>query len=457
MKLLTRSTSKRIKVPRSLGGTQVELGGMQVEKSNVITLPVSGSEKSERRLSVEASQPKIEKLSQAGRYYVTPARRVHVRIPSMLHVRVSPNGVKSWAISVRIMNPRTGKRGTRRDITLGRFPAMPLADAIERGHRLWAQADEGIDPRAGHAHYQAASAVVPCVGDLLDTFAEHAAQRSAAEMARSIRSGLPHILPTSAALIGREDVVPVLKRIGRDGKRPTVVRLRSYIASFLKWVEQEHEYGLEEWVAGYKPSAPKGKRARYLTLEEARRVLVASEELSSYWRNLVHILMLTGLRRDEAAEAQWSEIDWASAEWTIPAERMKGKVAHTVPLTPEMVEILQAQKAWQKAADPVKHPTLRKTRYIFTSTGAAPVSGFSKMMGRLRRLAKLDENWTLHDFRRTLVTCMTEDMDMDADLGDRILAHKRGGIEGVYNKATRLNTRREMHERWAAEVLCART
>lgn len=428
-----------------------------MEKSKIITQPVAGPDKSERKLSVEASQPKIEKLSQAGRYYVTPALRVHVRIPSMLHVRVSAKGVKSWAISIRIRNTRTGKRGTRRDITLGRFPAMPLADAIGRGHSLWAKADEGIDPRAGHAHYQAASAVVPSVGDLLDTFRANATQRSAAEMARSIRSNLPHILPTSAALIGREDVVPVLKRIGREGKRPTVVRLRSYIASFLKWVEQEYEYGLEDWVADYKPSASKGKRARYLTLDEAHRVLSAADGLSVYWRNLVHILMLTGLRRDEAAKAQWSEIDWKRAEWTIPAERMKGKVPHTVPLTSEMVSILQAQQAWQKAADPMKYPALRKTRYIFSSAGAAPVSGFSKMMGKLRALAAIEEHWAMHDFRRTLATLLVEDMEVDADLADRILAHARGGVEGVYNKATRLNARRDAHQRWAAALLGNRT
>lgn len=424
-----------------------------MESSNVVRLSVGGKQKGERRNEVEASMPKIERLARPGRYYVIPAQRIHTRIPPMLHVRVSAKGLKAWAVSVRVKNQKTGKRDARRDITLGRFPALSLGDAIEQAQRLWEQADSGDDPKAGEVYYRAAAATVPSVETLLETFEKKAPQRSRVEMVRSIRFGLQHILPTSAALIGPNDVVPALKSIGQAGHKPTAVRLRSYIASFQKWVAQEYDYGLEDWVAGYEPTATKGIRERHLSWDEVSAVLAAADKQAPYWRNLVHMLMLSGLRLREAANAEWSEIDWDKAEWKIPAARMKGKKAHSVPLVPEMVAVLEAQREWQKKADPERYPDMRRTAYIFTSTGLSPVSGFSKALQKLRHLASLEEPWVYHDFRRTLSTLMVEDLSVDADLVERILAHSRRGIEGVYNKATRLNDRRHAHQKWAEALM----
>ena len=423
--------------------------------ANVVKLPVGNlvrKERGERRLSVEASTPQIERLIEPGKYYLNPAKRVHRTIPSMLHVRVSPKGAKAWAISLRVKHAKTGKRTVRRDITLGRFPAMPVADAIEQGQHLWLHANKGIDPVAAQDQYRRLEAEVPTVEVLLDDFAKHAPQRSASDMSKVIKHNLPNILPTSAGLIGREDVVPVLKRIGREGRKPSTVRLRSYIASFQRWVATKYEYGLDDWVADYKPTAPRGKRDRVLNWDEIGAVMSAADGLSIYWKGLVKMLMLTGLRRDEASNGRWSEIDWEERSWTIPAERMKAKRPHKLPLTEGIIEILDAQRQWQKTADRELLPDMRRTPFIFTSTGRSPVSGHSKMKAKLDGLANLSEPWTLHDFRRTVATRLSEDLDVDADLADRVLAHVRVGIEGVYNKATRYVQRRDAHSMWEQAI-----
>jgi integrase len=87
---------------------------------------------------------------------------------------------------------------------------------------------------------------------------------------------------------------------------------------------------------------------------------------------MYRLLMLSGLRRNEVAEAQWREFDLKKKIWTIPAERMKGGAAHVVPLTDEMLALLSSL------------PRLDAGDHLFSTTlGRKPVSGFSNTKRRL--------------------------------------------------------------------------
>ena len=116
---------------------------------------------------------------------------------------------------------------------------------------------------------------------------------------------------------------------------------------------------------------------------------------------LVQFLLIEGQRREEVAAMDWREVDQTKAEWVIPAHRAKNGKAHPVPLNALAVVILE------KIANGEKWP---KRGFVFTTTGATPVSGYSRaktrLDGLLVKMAKGEpmEPWRLHDLRRTLAT-----------------------------------------------------
>ena len=415
---------------------------------NVVQMPTPKATKDKRRNEVEASQPKIDRLSAAGRYYLTAAARVHTRIPPQLHVRVGKEGSKAFAISLRVRDPLTGKPAKRRDKTIGRYPTVELGEAIKQGWELVRAADKGEDPNADRDKFRSLMLTVPTVNALLDQY-ELANPRNAktiGDIVKIIRRGMSsEVLSKSAAIVTRDEVVSGLKAITRRGNASTAVHTRSHISAFMAWIRDTQDFDITDWLEGYNPSAPHIKRDRFLTWGELDAILAAADDhLAPYWANLVRILVLTGTRKNEAAKAQWPEFDLIAREWRIPAARMKANKIHVVPLADEAVVVLEAQRAWQKAQK-------MKTPWVFTSTGSSPVQGHSKMKARLDRFLDI-EPWVVHDFRRTLSTLICEDLGVDDDLADRMIAHTRRGVEGTYNRSTRLDQRREAHKTWAAAV-----
>ena len=91
-----------------------------------------------------------------------------------------------------------------------------------------------------------------------------------------------------------------------------------------------------------KPSSAKNKRQRVLTDTEMRALWQAAEKLGYPYGDLFRLLALTGQRKSEVAEAPWREFDLNKRLWTIPPERMKGDAAHEVPLTDDVMAILEA-------------------------------------------------------------------------------------------------------------------
>ena len=114
----------------------------------------------------------------------------------------------------------------------------------------------------------------------------------------------------------------------------------------------QHAYGLSASpTAPLKPAKLIGRkvpRKRVLTDDELRAVWVAAPKLGYPYGPLLQILILTGQRRSEVAEARWREFDLAKRLWTIPPERMKGDAAHVVPMTDDVIAILETLPRFTK-------------------------------------------------------------------------------------------------------------
>ena len=149
--------------------------------------------------------------------------------------------------------------------------------------------------------------------------------------------------------------------------------------------------------------------------------------------------ILTACRTSEVLEARWAEFDFDTLVWTIPAERMKGGQAHRVPLTPEMVAILEKMKAVA-------------SEYVFEGQRRnRPLSNMSML---IRRMGKGD--YTLHGFRGTFRDWASEAAGAPREAAEAALAHQIGTeVERAYARSDVLERRRELAARWSSQ--CAGT
>ena len=199
-------------------------------------------------------------------------------------------------------------------------------------------------------------------------------------------------------------------------------------------------------------------RDRVLADEEVAEIWRAAEGLGWPMGAFTQFALLTLQRREEAAGLRWAELSPDLSLWTLPAERAKNGKAHVVHLAP-------AARAILKAA-----PRMKSSPFVFTTTGKAPVSGFSRAKAMIdavitaaREKAKREpaelEPWRLHDFRRTGVTRLAA-LGFPPHVCDRLLNHVQGAISGVaaiYQRHEFFSERQQALEAWARHVVALST
>jgi len=151
----------------------------------------------------------------------------------------------------------------------------------------------------------------------------------------------------------------------------------------------------------------------------------------------LRLMALTFVRTGELIGATWDEIDLDGAAWIIPAERMKMKTEHVVPLSKQAVELLRELKAIGGGS-----------RYVFPGRNPDKPISNNTMLFALYRLGYKGK-MTGHGFRAVASTTLNE-AGFRADVIERQLAHcERNDIRGAYNRAEYLPERRKMMQQWA--------
>lgn len=144
-------------------------------------------------------------------------------------------------------------------------------------------------------------------------------------------------------------------------------------------------------------------------------------------------------RPTELRAAQWGEFDLEAAEWRIPAERMKMRRPHIVPLSAQSVAILRELQPWTGTG-----------KYLFPSvrTETRPLSD-ATMLNALRRMGYQKDEMSVHGFRSIASTLLNE-LGYNRDWIERQLAHgERNEVRAAYNYAEYLSERRRMMQEWA--------
>jgi integrase len=246
--------------------------------------------------------------------------------------------------------------------------------------------------------------------------------------------------------ITRSEALALIKAKAKSA--PAEARnLRNDASQLFGWA-RDQDYGLEVNVfVDIKPSRVIGEkvaRDRAFSIAEARQFYAEVSKLNSPYKEAYQLLALSGLRLRECTAAKKGEWDFDAKIWTVPADRMKGKNGKAkpfkVPLTDRMISILKSLKKF--SGD-----------YVFTTDGGRThvVLG-SKIKNQLDAKLQFAEPWVNHDLRRTVATRLTDDLGVKETVADAILAHRKKGSEGVYNRAEYVEQRRAALELWGNYV-----
>ena len=355
-----------------------------------------------------------------------------------LYLNITATGSRSWVQRITV-------DGRRRDIGLGPFPAVTLAQARRKAEANRAAVADGRDPLA-----EKRRAATPTFREA--AHAVHEANlprwRSAKHAASWMQTLERHAMPTLGAMrldrIRRADVLAVLTPIWTT--RPeTARRVRQRIRTVLKWA-QAYEYvennAAGEAIDGALPPQPKVKahlRAlHYLEVPVALTVVDATRA-SQASRLCLRFAVLTAARPGEALGALWSEINLDGREWRIPGVRMKAGAEHRVPLSDAALEVLDAAKVLYDGSD-----------YVFPSP-VKPGRPLSNMtLTKVLRDCGLAERATVHGFRSSFRTWALEQTDAPWAVAEAALAHTVGdSTQQAYVRGDLFDRRRELMTAWA--------
>jgi integrase len=185
----------------------------------------------------------------------------------------------------------------------------------------------------------------------------------------------------------------------------------------------------------------KSKHQAAVTPEELPALLRAIHGYGELGDNLtgyaLRLLALTFVRTNELIAAEWSEVDLDAGIWIIPAQRMKMRAEHVVPLSRQAIAVLHEIRAHGMGS-----------RYVFPGRNPDKPISNNTMLFALYRLGYKGK-MTGHGFRAVASTILNE-AGLRADVIERQLAHcERNEIRGAYNRAEYLPERKEMMQRWA--------
>ena len=274
-----------------------------------------------------------------------------------LNLRVEDSGAKFWFQRVTI-------DGTRRNLGLGGYPTVSLAEARKAALVNSRMIREGRDPlsekreaiaarqRPPTPTFAEASEVVIDMRRPTWTNAKHAAQWASTLTTYAF----PKIGPKLVTDINSADVLSVLTPIWTE-KPETASRVRQRMETVLDWaVAQGYrtDNPAARSIAKVLPKTPRTKRhhaALHYRDVPAALGQVNGSNADTITKLAFEFLVLTAARSGEVRLATWDEIDWRGRRWTVPAERMKARREHQVPLSNRSIEVFGRRKSWP--TDPV--------------------------------------------------------------------------------------------------------
>lgn len=360
-----------------------------------------------------------------------------------LFLRVKPTGVKTWIFNY--YHPTTKKRT---NITIGKYPEISIAQARQWREEYRALIAQGIAPQTHKEKVQREQELAEA-----NTFlavAEKWRDKKRGEITEKTLDKYwgslnLHIFP----FIGRYPVAEVipslaltpLQRVEQRNNVDMANRLAGYINEILN-------FAVNGGLIPFNPCAKIGQALKkhkkqnnpHIEIEELPQFMkdLANANIETQTRWLIQFQLLTMTRAGEASGARWDEIDFKKKIWIIPAERMKAREAHSIPLSIQAVILLKRL-----------HAINGRFEYVFLKRGDnhAPMNPSSVNIA-IKRFGYSGRQ-TAHGFRGLARTWLAEN-GVNFELGEACLSHRIGSaVAKAYNHASYLTQRKAIMQQWA--------
>ncbi|ANF56814.1 tyrosine-type recombinase/integrase [Halotalea alkalilenta] len=361
-----------------------------------------------------------------------------------LYLYVRPDGGKSWELRYRKPDGKYSWLG------LGAYPEVKPKEARQKAQEARDLIAQGTTPRQHQKQQEALAnaARSETVEALMLEWQKMKANALAPSTLNKLWLSITkHVLPTMGRMpitrIQPAYMLEFFRGLEAQGIHETSAKIRRALveafdlAAFAGRVQANPVRGAERFV-----ESPKNTNYAHVSLRELPALIRSIDQYprSAHVRAAMLLLALNGCRPTELRESRWEEFDLDRGIWLIPAERMKKRRPHTVPLAPISVELLREQMGRTSAYG-----------YVFPNRNdpRKPMSNMAINKG-LAYLGYAGRQ-TGHGFRHVLSTALHERGYPEAHI-EAQLAHQKGGVAGVYNKAAYLEQRRAMMNAWADEI-----
>ncbi len=411
----------------------------------------------------ELSALSVAKIKGNGRHAVGGVNGLHLRIV---------NDSRAWVLRV-VVGQRFDENGKqqlhRRDIGLGSYPEVPLAEARAKAHEMKAQIRNGNDPikqkqdqlqalriqKLRNRTFRECAQIV-----IANKSRELTNQKHIAQWSTTLET---YIYPTlgdiSIGTITKVDIAEVLRPIWIE-KNETAKRIRGRIETIFDYAKAM------EYFEGDNPAEWKGNLEPILgNLKQESRPhpSLPYDQVSTFVHHLrqkdgispkaLEFAILTGCRSGEIFGAKWQEIDFGNKVWTIPKERMKADKEHRVPLSEPAIELLKSI-----------HTDSQSQSYIFHAPRGGGMLSDMSLTALIKRMheQKFKENGlgyidpkqnrvvTTHGFRSTFRDWSADKTDYPREVCEHVLAHKLPDeVEAAYLRGAYLEKRKSLMADWA--------
>lgn len=368
---------------------------------------------------------KVDSLKEAGMYCDGAG----------LYLCVSKGGTKSWIL-------RTTVFGHRRELGLGSASLVTLAEARDEARRLRKVARAGGDPETVRNRdaisFEEAAKRVHQKLEPTWTNQKHAASWLSAVEAYAF----PQFGKRPINKVGTPDILKVLEPIW-TAKHETARRIMQRLSTIFDWAKVAGHYPHENPVNGVKKALGSvNAKAEHMESMPWSELPVFMKELSTregVSARTLEFVILTAMRSGEVRGARWSEIDLKRRVWTIPGERMKRRIPHSVPLSDAACAILERMKGMDQN---LVFPSIQKTK-----SGKGRVQSVNVFQALFKRMDR--GGFTTHGFRSTFRDWCSEYAHVEREVAEAALSHATGtAVERAYARSDLFDRRRSLMDKW---------
>lgn len=360
-----------------------------------------------------------------------------------LFLVITTSGSKYWRFRYRFV-------GKEKSLAIGIYPDVSLSEARDKAHEARKMLANDIDPGVEKQNKKRARKLA--AANTFETIAREWFQKNSTRwidshgkriMNRLEKDVFPFVGKRPITELSAPEILTVLQRIENRGAIETAHRTHQNFGQIFRYAIATG-YAQNDPSPHLRGALKPIQQKHHASIIDPKKIGELLRAINSYegffaTKCALRFAPLVFVRPGELRQAEWSEINLDSAEWRIPAVKMKMREQHIVPLAKQAIAILQEL-----------HMLTGNSKYVFPSIRASkrPMSE-NTVLGALRRLGYTTDEMTGHGFRSMASTLLNE-QGWNRDAIERQLAHaERNNIRAAYNYAEYLPERRKMMQHWA--------